>query len=149
MPGDKSISHRALLLGAIADGASEVDGFGASKDTLSTAAAVRALGAGVEVRRRPRPRRGRRAARGLGARRPARLRERRHADAAPPGDPGRPGGQFELVGDESLSSRPMERIAEPLRAMGARVETTEGHAPLIVQGGSWSRCVGAPGGERR
>jgi 3-phosphoshikimate 1-carboxyvinyltransferase len=49
VPGDKSISHRALLLGAIADGESEIEGFGASKDTLSTAAAVRALGAGVEV----------------------------------------------------------------------------------------------------
>ena len=47
VPGDKSISHRALLLGAIADGESEIEGFGASADTLSTAAAVRALGAGV------------------------------------------------------------------------------------------------------
>ena len=49
VPGDKSVSHRALLLGAIADGESEIEGFGTSKDTLSTAAAVRALGAGVEV----------------------------------------------------------------------------------------------------
>jgi 3-phosphoshikimate 1-carboxyvinyltransferase len=45
-------------------------------------------------------------------------------------------GRFELVGDESLSGRPMERIAEPLRAMGATVETTDGHAPLVVEGGS-------------
>jgi 3-phosphoshikimate 1-carboxyvinyltransferase len=44
-------------------------------------------------------------------------------------------GRFELVGDESLSSRPMERIAEPLRAMGAAVETTDGHAPVTVEGG--------------
>jgi 3-phosphoshikimate 1-carboxyvinyltransferase len=44
-------------------------------------------------------------------------------------------GRFELVGDESLSSRPMERIAEPLRRMGATVETTDGHAPLVVEGG--------------
>jgi len=44
-------------------------------------------------------------------------------------------GRFELVGDASLSSRPMERIAEPLRRMGARIETTDGHAPLVVEGG--------------
>ena len=45
-------------------------------------------------------------------------------------------GRFELVGDESLSARPMERIAEPLRRMGATVETSEGHAPLVVEGGA-------------
>jgi 3-phosphoshikimate 1-carboxyvinyltransferase len=44
-------------------------------------------------------------------------------------------GRFELVGDESLSARPMERVAEPLRRMGARVETSDGHAPLVVEGG--------------
>ena len=135
VPGDKSLSHRALLLGAIADGVSEVGGFGASKDTLSTAAAVRALGAGVEVD-------GERVrVEGVGLRG---LRE-----PAGPLDCGNAGtlmrlvpgilagqeGRFELVGDESLSSRPMERIAEPLRAMGAAVETTDGHAPVTVQGG--------------
>jgi 3-phosphoshikimate 1-carboxyvinyltransferase len=136
VPGDKSVSHRALLLGAIADGGSEIDGFGASKDTLSTAAAVRALGAGVEVE-------GERVrVEGVGLRG---LRE--------PGGPldcGNAGtlmrllpgilagqeGRFELIGDESLSTRPMERIAEPLRAMGARVETDDGHAPVVVEGGS-------------
>ena len=44
-------------------------------------------------------------------------------------------GRFELVGDESLSARPQERIAEPLRRMGARVETTDGHAPVVIEGG--------------
>ena len=43
-------------------------------------------------------------------------------------------GRFELVGDESLSSRPMERVAEPLRRMGAEILTTDGHAPLVVEG---------------
>jgi len=43
-------------------------------------------------------------------------------------------GRFELTGDESLSARPMERIAEPLRRMGAGVETTDGHAPVVVEG---------------
>ena len=136
VPGDKSVSHRALLLGAIADGESEIEGFGASKDTLSTAAAVRALGAGVEVDG------DRVRVQGVGLRG---LKE--------PGGPldcGNAGtlmrllpgilagheGRFELVGDESLSTRPMERIAEPLRAMGARVETEDGHAPVVVEGGA-------------
>ena len=135
VPGDKSISHRALLFGAIADGESDVDGFGASKDTLSTAAAVRALGGGVEVDG------DRVRIQGVGP--------RGIAEPAGPLDCGNAGtlmrllpgilagqeGRFELVGDESLSSRPMERIAEPLRAMGAEVETTDGHAPVVVEGG--------------
>jgi 3-phosphoshikimate 1-carboxyvinyltransferase len=135
VPGDKSISHRALLLGAIADGESEIGGFGASNDTLSTAAAVQALGAGVDLDG------DRVRVQGVGLRA---LRE-----PAGPLDCGNAGtlmrllpgilagqsGGFELVGDESLSSRPMERIAEPLRAMGAEVETTDGHAPLSVAGG--------------
>ncbi|HXV33256.1 MAG TPA: hypothetical protein VD769_04535, partial [Gaiellaceae bacterium] len=117
VPGDKSISHRAVLLGAIADGVSAVDGFGASEDTLATAAAMRALGAvvaveGEQVR-----------IEGVG------LRGLR-APAAPvdcgnagtlmrllPGILAGQEGRFELAGDASLSSRPMERIAEPLRAM--------------------------------
>lgn len=135
VPGDKSISHRALLLGAIADGVSEIEGFGASEDTLSTAAAVRALGAGAEVEGE-RVRVSGVGLRGLG-------------EPSGPLDCGNAGtlmrllagmlagqeGRFELVGDESLSTRPMERIAEPLRAMDAHVETTDGHAPVVVEGG--------------
>lgn len=135
VPGDKSLSHRALLLAAIATGESEIRGFGRSEDTLSTARAVAALGAGVEdagdvVR-----------VRGAGLR----------GLVAPsePVDCGNAGtllrllagvlagqeGAFELTGDESLSRRPLERIAEPLRAMGAGIETTDGHAPLRIRGG--------------
>ena len=135
VPGDKSISHRALLLGAIAEGDSEVEGFGVSRDTLSTAAAVRALGAGVDVEG------DRVRIEGVG------VRGLKSPDG--PLDCGNAGtlmrlltgilagqdGRFELVGDESLSSRPMERVAEPLRAMGARVETTDGRAPVVVEGG--------------
>src|SRR5207302_7611020 len=43
-------------------------------------------------------------------------------------------GRFELTGDESLTMRPMGRVAEPLEQMGARIETTDGHAPVIVEG---------------
>jgi 3-phosphoshikimate 1-carboxyvinyltransferase len=135
VPGDKSISHRALLLAALAEGESEIRGFGASADTLSTAGAVRALGATVEtdgetVR-----------VEGVG------LRGLR--GPAAPVDCGNAGtlmrllagvlagqaGRFELVGDESLSRRPLERVAAPLREMGARVQTTDGHAPLVIEGG--------------
>jgi 3-phosphoshikimate 1-carboxyvinyltransferase len=134
VPGDKSISHRALLLGAVADGESRLEGLGLSEDTLATADAVRSLGAGVELD-------GDRAAvHGAGLR-----------GLLPPGEPidcrnaGTlirllPGllagqeGRFELVGDDSLSRRPLERVAEPLRLMGAVAETTEGHAPLVVEG---------------
>jgi 3-phosphoshikimate 1-carboxyvinyltransferase len=134
VPGDKSISHRVLLLGGIADGESVVEGFGASADTLATAEAVRVLGAEVEVD-------GDRAVvRGAG------LRGLRAPEG--PIDCGNAGtlmrllpgilagqqGRFELVGDDSLSRRPLERVAEPLRLMGADVETTEGHAPLMVEG---------------
>jgi 3-phosphoshikimate 1-carboxyvinyltransferase len=141
VPGDKSVSHRALLLGGIADGETVVQGFGASADTLSTAAAMRALGAGVGVEG------DRVRVEGVG------LRGLREPEA--PIDCGNAGtlmrilpgilagqdGSFELVGDESLSRRPLERVAEPLRQMGARVETTEGHAPLVVEGQALLRSI--------
>lgn len=135
VPGDKSISHRALLLGAIADGVSEFTGFGASEDTLATADAVRALGAGVEVDGRHVSVRGA----GLrGLRAPDGPIDCRNAGTLIRLLPGILAGQegsFELTGDESLSRRPLERIARPLRDMGARIETTDGHAPLRVEGG--------------
>jgi len=141
VPGDKSISHRALLLGAVADGESRFTGFGASADTLSTAAAMQALGArvdmdGTDVR-----------VGGVG------LRGLRAPDA--PLDCGNAGtllrllpgilvgqeGRFELIGDESLSRRPLARIAEPLAAMGASLATDHGHAPLVVEGRGSVRSI--------
>jgi 3-phosphoshikimate 1-carboxyvinyltransferase len=137
VPGDKSISHRAVLLGAVCEGETRISGFGRSRDTEATIAAVRALGAEVEEHDVDTL-----TVRGVG------LRGLRTPDA--PIDAGNSGtlmrllpgllagqsGRFELVGDESLSARPMERIAEPLRRMGALVETTDGHAPLVVEGGT-------------
>jgi 3-phosphoshikimate 1-carboxyvinyltransferase len=136
VPGDKSVSHRAVLIGAICDGPTAVSGFGRSADTEATIAAVRALGTEVveeDVDTLT--------IHGVG------LRGLRPADA--PLDCGNAGtlmrllpgilagqqGRFELVGDESLSTRPMERVAEPLRRMGARIDTTDGHAPVVVHGG--------------
>jgi 3-phosphoshikimate 1-carboxyvinyltransferase len=137
VPGDKSISHRALLLGAIGEGETVVRGFGRSADTESTMAALRALG--VDVREDDVD-----AVRVEGAG----LRGLRPAAAAI--DCGNSGttlrllagilagqeGRFELAGDESLSRRPVDRVAEPLAQMGARVETADGRPPLAVEGGA-------------
>jgi 3-phosphoshikimate 1-carboxyvinyltransferase len=135
VPGDKSISHRAVLVSAICEGETRITGFGRSADTEATIVAVRALGARVDE-----PEVDILVVDGIGLR-----------GLAPPEhaiDCGNAGtlmrllagilagqrGRFELVGDESLSRRPMDRIAEPLRAMGAVVETLDGHAPVVVEG---------------
>ncbi|TML15356.1 MAG: 3-phosphoshikimate 1-carboxyvinyltransferase [Actinobacteria bacterium] len=133
VPGVKGISQRAVLLGAIADGESRIDGFGRSADTETALSVVRQLGVKVDDDGSETVR-----VRGVG------LRGLRTPEE--PLDFGNAGtvlrlaagilagqeGRFELVGDESLSSRPQERIAEPLRQMGARVETTDGHAPVVI-----------------
>jgi 3-phosphoshikimate 1-carboxyvinyltransferase len=136
VPGDKSLSHRAVLLGAISESESRVTGFGRSADTESTIGAVRDLGVKVYEADEDTLRVFGNGLRGL----------------TPPESPidcGNAGtlmrllpgilagqeGRFELTGDDSLRSRPMERIAEPLRRMGATVTTDDGHAPLVVEGG--------------
>ena len=135
VPGDKSISHRAVLIAAVCEGETRITGFGRSADTEATIEAVRALGVevvedGVDAL----------SVQGVG------LGGLRQPDA--PIECGNAGtlmrlltgllasqeGRYELVGDESLSVRPMERVAEPLRRMGARVETTDEHAPVVVEG---------------
>src|SRR5436190_9590164 len=135
VPGDKSISHRAVLVGAICEGETRVSGFGRSADTEATIEAVRALGVRVDE-----PEVDALVVHGAGLRG---LREPSQAlDCGNAGTLMRllagivagQRGRFELVGDESLSRRPMERIARPLRTMGALVETTDGHAPLVVEG---------------
>jgi 3-phosphoshikimate 1-carboxyvinyltransferase len=137
VPGDKSISHRAALLGAVGEGETRISGFGRSGDTESTLSAIRALGAEVDEEDVDLV-----LVRGVGLR----------GLAAPDGpvDCGNAGtllrllaglaagqdGAFTLTGDDSLRARPMKRIAEPLTRMGARVETTNGGAPLTVRGGA-------------
>jgi 3-phosphoshikimate 1-carboxyvinyltransferase len=136
VPGDKSISHRALLLAAISDGESRIEGFGRSADTAATIAVLRALGVRIyeadDVTLRV-------FGAGLrGLKQPSAPLDCRNAGTLMRLIAGVLAGQsgtFTLTGDESLSSRPMERIAEPLRLMGVDVVTTEGHAPLTVTGG--------------
>jgi 3-phosphoshikimate 1-carboxyvinyltransferase len=136
VPGDKSISHRALLVGAIGDGETAVRGFGRSADTESTISALRALGVVVHEDDVDSLR-----IEGVGLR-----------GLRSPGttiDCGNSGttlrllagilagqqGRFELSGDDSLRRRPVDRIAGPLARMGARVETAEGRPPLVIEEG--------------
>src|SRR5438105_10785682 len=134
VPGDKSISHRSLLLGAVSDRETHVRGFGRSADTTSTLAAVRALGAEVDELGPDEL-----VVHGVGLRglRPATIECNNAGTLARliVGLLAFQDGTFTLTGDESLSSRPMERVGAPLRRMGAQVETTDGHLPLTITGG--------------
>jgi 3-phosphoshikimate 1-carboxyvinyltransferase len=136
VPGDKSISHRAVLLGSVAEGPVEITGFGRAGDTESTVRAVRSLGVDVEEPDVDQLVVHGRGLRGLKA--PLSPIDCGNAGTLMRLLAGLLAGQrerFELTGDQSLSRRPMERVAEPLRALGARVETTDGHAPLAIEGG--------------
>ena len=134
LPGDKSISHRYGMLAAFAEGTSRFTNFSTGADCASTLACMEALGAkvsklgqdAVEIT-------------GVGG---------RVTPSSNPLDCGNSGstmrmisgllapqeGRFTLVGDASLSRRPMERIRKPLEAMGARLTLTDGHAPILIEG---------------
>lgn len=135
VPGDKSISHRAIMLGSIADGVTEVGGFLEGADALATLAAFRAMGVGIDG-----PDHGRVRIHGVG------LHGLRAV--AVPLDMGNSGTSMRLlsgllagqrfsttlVGDASLSKRPMRRVTEPLGSMGAVITATDaGTAPLRIE----------------
>jgi len=142
VPGDKSISHRAILFSALATGTSEVRGFLASEDCLASLAAMRALGVRIEQPGTARVR-----VHGVGLRG---LRQAPH-----PLDMGNAGTAIRLftgllsaqafdsrlIGDESLMKRPMERVAKPLREMGASVRTHNGTPPVDISGGKPLRGI--------
>lgn len=136
VPGDKSISHRAIMLAALADGVSRIDGFLEGEDTRATAAIFRAMGVTIET-----PSTARRIVHGVGL----------HGLSAPDvaldcGNSGTAmrllagllaGQRFDsvLTGDASLSQRPMRRVIEPLAAMGARISARSGGLPpLRIEG---------------
>ncbi len=132
VPGDKSISHRAIMLGSIAEGISEVQGFLEGEDALATMNAFRAMGVTIEG-----PVAGRVTVHGRGLR-----GLRAPAGALYCGNSGTSmrllcgllaGQNFpvELTGDPSLNQRPMNRVALPLRQMGARIETAAGGRPPV------------------
>jgi 3-phosphoshikimate 1-carboxyvinyltransferase len=134
MPGDKSISHRAALIAALADGTSSIINFSTSADCAATLSCLKALGvsidrAGVDL-----------LISGVGI---DGLREPSGPlDCSNSGTTMRllagilAGQDFKstLTGDDSLRSRPMQRIIEPLRMMGARISSDDGRAPLVIHG---------------
>ena len=137
VPGDKSISHRALMFGAIATGTTQVEGFLEGEDCLATLRAVASLGVNVQ---RPAP--GEVVIEGVGLRglgRPRSVLDMGNAGTAMRlfmGLLAAQGFDSELIGDESLMRRPMERVAKPLRAMGAQIETQDGRPPVRIRGGA-------------
>jgi 3-phosphoshikimate 1-carboxyvinyltransferase len=145
VPGDKSISHRALMLGAIASGTTAVTGFLEGEDCLATLRAVTSLGARVQ-----RPAAGEVRVEGVGLAglsAPATVLDMGNAGTAMRLFMGLLAGQSfdsELVGDASLMRRPMERVAQPLREMGARIETREGRPPVRIQAGARLRGIRYP-----
>ena len=136
VPGDKSISHRAVMLGAIAEGTTEIDGFLDGEDCLATLAAFGAMGVRIA---RPAP--GRLIIHGVGMRglrAPAAALDLGNSGTAMRLLAGLLCGQgFDtvLVGDHSLMRRPMDRVGAPLRRMGARIRTRDGRPPIEVSGG--------------
>src|SRR4051794_37632265 len=137
-PPDKSISHRAALFGAMADEPVCVRNYLRAADTESTLAAVQALGAGVEQLD------GELVIRGVGLHTPAEVtggvldvgNSGTLLRLLPGWLSGQPGGEWTLDGDESIRRRPVERVAEPLRLMGADVECRDARLPPVVVRGS-------------
>ena len=136
VPGDKSVSHRALMLGGIAQGETCISGFLDSEDCLATLAALRALGVRIE-----RPGQREVVVQGVGLhglRAPEQALDMGNAGTAMRLFMGLLAGQsFDstLIGDRSLMRRPMERAAAPLRLMGARLDTLDGRPPVRLHGG--------------
>lgn len=137
IPGDKSVSHRAIMLAALADGTSHIEGFLEGEDTRATAAIFERLGVRIET-----PSASQRIVHGVG------IDGLRGSDT--PLDCGNAGTGMRLlagllaaqsfdsvlVGDASLSGRPMRRVTGPLSKMGARIDTEEGGLPpLRIHGG--------------
>jgi len=132
LPGDKSISHRAALIAALADGSSEISNFSTAADCASTLSCLRDLGISIEHKQ-------------------DKVVFAGSQELSAPRDPldcGNSGSTLrilagvlashdltaELIGDASLSARPMRRIIEPLEMMGAKIESTDGKAPLKIHG---------------
>lgn len=132
LPGDKSISHRVALIAALASNSSEISNFSTARDCASTVSCLRDLGISIEQKN-------------------GKLLFSSGETLVPPDKPlncGNSGSTLrilagvlaghdvsaELVGDESLSSRPMRRIIEPLELMGAKIESTDGNPPLKIRG---------------
>jgi 3-phosphoshikimate 1-carboxyvinyltransferase len=143
VPGDKSISHRSVMLGSLAEGTTEISGLLEGEDVLSTLAAFRAMGVKAAG-----PNRGRLTIHGVGMRglkAPSQPLDMGNSGTAMRLMAGILAGQpFDstLIGDESLSLRPMKRVTEPLGRMGAIIDTAAGgRPPLRVKGGGKLKAI--------
>src|SRR5215831_13103758 len=138
VPGDKSISHRYAMLAGLAEGTSRLSNFSTGADPHSSLGCMEALGAKVVKT-------------GFGATSVIEVTGTGGAFVQPTGplDCGNSGSTmrmlagliaphphtFTMIGDHSLTMRPMERIRKPLAAMGARIDLVDGHAPMTIHGG--------------
>ena len=136
VPGDKSISHRSIMLGALADGITNVTGFLSGEDSLATLKAFQAMGVEIDG-----PVDGNVTIKGVGIdglKAPSKPLDLGNSGTSMRLMSGLLSGQkfdVTLIGDESLSTRPMKRVTNPLALMGAKIDTTEkGTAPLKVSG---------------
>ena len=142
VPGDKSISHRAVMLGSIANGTTHISGFLNGEDCLATLAAMSAMGVATEQAGATTV-----TVHGVGLhglRAPATDLDMGNSGTAMRLMTGLLAGQgfdTRLVGDESLSSRPMQRIITPLASMGASIGSQDGRPPLEVRGGRSLRAI--------
>lgn len=143
VPGDKSISHRSIMLGSLAEGVTEINGFLEGEDSLATLQAFRDMG--VEIIG---PENGRVVIHGVGLnglKAPSKPLYLGNSGTSMRLLAGLLAGQnfdVELTGDESLSSRPMARVANPLREMGAVIDTgVDGRPPLSIKGGQPLRGI--------
>ncbi|MGA7158257.1 MAG: 3-phosphoshikimate 1-carboxyvinyltransferase [Acidobacteriaceae bacterium] len=138
LPGDKSISHRYAMLAGFAEGTSRLTNFSTGADPHSSLVCMRAMGAKVETLGKTIE------VTGTGGvlHQPKGGPEHGVLDCGNSGSTMRmlaglvaaQKGEFRFVGDESLTVRPMERIRKPLELMGARIDLTDGHAPMVVHG---------------
>ncbi len=137
VPGDKSISHRSIMLGSLAEGVTEVTGFLEGEDALATLASFRAMGVQIDG-----PKEGKVTIHGVGMQGLQAPKEDVYL-----GNSGTSirllsgllaGQDFEstLTGDKSLSGRPMRRVTDPLAQMGAVIESNDGKPPLIIKAGN-------------
>jgi 3-phosphoshikimate 1-carboxyvinyltransferase len=135
VPGDKSISHRALILGGIADGRTDISGFLPGEDCLATLAALRSMGVSIDRVSDTRV-----SVDGCGSdglRVPSGPLDMGNSGTAMRLFAGLLSGQSfssKLIGDASLSQRPMSRIIDPLTSMGAQIDSSDGKPPLLISG---------------
>jgi len=135
VPGDKSISHRALMLGAIAEGRTSVSGFLPGEDCLASLAALQAMGVSINQSSATDLVIEGTGENGLSA--PAQVLDMGNSGTAMRLFAGLLAGQpfpSQLTGDASLNNRPMQRVIKPLSMMGASIQSNDGKPPLVIRG---------------